>query len=65
LALSLPGGTQGKTVQIRVGFAAAAPLDVWARVIANHLGWFIPSNPTFVVPNMTGDGSMVAANYIC
>ena len=55
---------QGKTVQIRVGFAAAGAFDVWARVIANHLGKFVPGNPTFVVQNMTGGGSMIAANYI-
>ena len=55
---------QGKTVQIRVGFAAGGAFDVWARVIANHLGKFVPGNPTFVVQNMTGGGSMIAANYI-
>jgi tripartite-type tricarboxylate transporter receptor subunit TctC len=55
---------QGKTVQIRVGFAAGGAFDVWARVIANHLGRFVPGNPTFVVQNMTGGGSMIAANYI-
>ncbi len=55
---------QGKTVQIRVGFAAGGAFDVWARVIASHLGRFSPGNPTFVVQNMTGGGSMVAANYV-
>ena len=55
---------QGKTVQIRVGFAAGGAFDIWARVIANHLGKFVPGNPTFVVQNMTGGGSMIAANYI-
>jgi len=55
---------QGKTVQIRVGFAAGGAFDVWARVTANHLGKFVPGNPTFVVQNMTGGGSMIAANYI-
>jgi len=28
------------------------------------LGRFVPGNPTFVVQNMTGGGSMVAANYV-
>lgn len=55
---------QAKTVQIRVGFAAGGAFDVWARLIASHLGRFIPGNPTFVVQNMTGGGSMIAANYI-
>ena len=55
---------QGKTVQIRVGFAAGGAFDVWARVMASHLGRFVPGNPAFVVQNMTGGGSMIAANYV-
>ena len=55
---------QGKTVQIRVGFAPGGAFDLWARVIASHLGRFVPGNPAFVVQNMTGGGSMIAANYI-
>ncbi len=55
---------QGKTVQIRVGFAAGGAFDIWARVMASHLGRFVPGNPAFVVQNMTGGGSMIAANYV-
>jgi tripartite-type tricarboxylate transporter receptor subunit TctC len=33
-------------------------------VIANYLGRYVPGNPTFVVQNMTGGGSMIAANYV-
>jgi len=55
---------QGKTVQIRVGFAAGGAFDVWARVIANYLGKYVPGNPMFVVQNMTGGGLMIAANYV-
>jgi tripartite-type tricarboxylate transporter receptor subunit TctC len=38
---------------------------VWARIIAQYLGKYVAGNPTFVVQNMTGGGSMIAANYIC
>jgi tripartite-type tricarboxylate transporter receptor subunit TctC len=55
---------QGATVTIRVGFTAGGAFDVWARIIAHHLGKYIPGNPTFVVQNMTGGGSMIAANYV-
>jgi len=55
---------QGKTIQIRVGFAAGGAFDVWARLIASHLPKFVPGNPTIVVQNMTGGGSMIAANYV-
>jgi tripartite-type tricarboxylate transporter receptor subunit TctC len=55
---------QGKTITIRVGFTAGGAFDVWARIIAAHMGKYIPGNPTFVVQNMTGGGSMIAANYV-
>jgi tripartite-type tricarboxylate transporter receptor subunit TctC len=55
---------QGATVTIRVGFTAGGAFDVWARIIAHHLGKYVPGNPTFVVQNMTGGGSMIAANYV-
>jgi tripartite-type tricarboxylate transporter receptor subunit TctC len=55
---------QGKTVQIRVGFGAGGAFDVWARLMAQYLGKYVPGNPTFVVQNMTGGGSMIAANYV-
>jgi len=55
---------QGQTVTIRVGFTAGGAFDVWARIIAHHLGKYVPGNPSFVVQNMTGGGSMIAANYV-
>lgn len=55
---------QGKTVTIRVGFSAGGAFDVWARIIAQYISKYIPGNPTFVVQNMTGGGSMIAANYV-
>jgi tripartite-type tricarboxylate transporter receptor subunit TctC len=32
--------------------------------MAQHMGKHIPGNPTFVVQNMTGAGSIIGANYI-
>jgi len=55
---------QGKTVRIIVGFSPGGSYDLWARLIANHMGKYVPGNPIFAVQNMTGGGSMVAANYI-
>ena len=55
---------QGQTVTIRVGFTAGGAFDVWARIIAQYLGKYVAGNPSFVVQNMTGGGSMIAANYI-
>jgi tripartite-type tricarboxylate transporter receptor subunit TctC len=55
---------EGKTVRILVGFSPGGSYDLWARLIAHHMAKHIPGNPTFVVQNMTGGGSMIAANYI-
>ena len=54
----------GKTVRIVVGFSAGGGFDTYARAIARHMGKHIPGNPTFIVENMTGAGSLIAANYV-
>src|SRR6188474_3313576 len=54
---------KGKTVRIIVGGSAGGGYDTYTRTIARHLGKHVPGNPTFVVENMTGAGSLIAANY--
>lgn len=55
---------QGKTVRIVVGFAAGGGFDTYARTISRHIGKHIPGNPTFIVENMPGAGSLIAANHV-
>lgn len=55
---------QGKTIRIIVGLAAGGGYDLYARILARHLGKHIPGNPAVVVENMTGAGSIIAANYL-
>jgi tripartite-type tricarboxylate transporter receptor subunit TctC len=55
---------RGKIVRIVVGFPPGGGADVYARLIARHLGHFIPGNPTLVVNNVPGAGSIIAGNYI-
>jgi tripartite-type tricarboxylate transporter receptor subunit TctC len=54
---------QGKTIRFVVGQAAGGGYDLAARTIGRHMGKHIPGNPTIVVENMTGAGSLIAANY--
>lgn len=54
----------GKTIRIIVGFPAGGGFDTYSRVIARHMGKYIPGNPSFVVDNVTGAGSLVAANTL-
>ena len=55
---------QGKAIRLIVGFAAGGGFDTYSRAIARHLGKHIPGNPSIVVENMTGAGSLIAANHI-
>src|SRR5256885_13549807 len=55
---------EGKTVRLVVGFAPGGGFDTYARVISRHMGRHIPGNPTIVVENMTGAGSLIAANHV-
>jgi tripartite-type tricarboxylate transporter receptor subunit TctC len=55
---------EGKTIRIIVGFPAGSGFDAYSRVIARHIGKYIPGSPTVSVENMTGAGSLIAANHI-
>ena len=55
---------QGKTITFVVGYGAGDGYDVWARLVAANMGKHLPGNPNFIVQNMQGAGSMVAANYV-
>jgi len=54
----------GKTVTVVVGSAPGGLYDLWARLLARTMGRYIPGNPTTLVQNMPGGGSIVAANYL-
>lgn len=54
---------KGKTVRFIVGFAPGGGFDTYTRLIARHIGRFIPGNPTVIVENMEGASSRVAANH--
>ena len=54
---------KGKTIRFIVGAPAGGGYDTYARAIARHIGKHIPGNPSLVVENMDGAGSLIAANY--
>ena len=55
---------EGKNLKIIVGLSAGGGYDLYTRTIARHMGKHIPGNPSVTVENMTGAGSLIAANYI-
>lgn len=55
---------QGKTISITVGFGPGGGYDSNARLLARHMGAFIPGKPGMVVKNMPGAGSLRSVQYI-
>jgi len=61
---SQPSFYEGKTIRMIVGFSPGGSNDLWTRLIAQHIGKYVPGNPEIVVQNVAGGGSMVAANQV-
>ena len=55
---------KGKQVQLIIGYGAGGGYDLTGRMLARHMGNFIPGNPVVIVQNMPGAGSLRAANHI-
>ena len=55
---------QGKQVKVVVGFTTGGFYDRWARLLSRYMPKYIPGNPSFIVQNMPGAGSVVATNYV-
>src|SRR5437660_399849 len=54
----------GKTINLVIGYAPGGGYDLYARTLARHMARRIPGNPTIVVQNMPGAGSIKAANFL-
>src|SRR5215475_3440243 len=61
---SIEGFYRSKVVTVVVGSAVGGGFDTYARLVARHLGRFIPGNPTVIVQNIPGAGSNKAAAYV-
>jgi tripartite-type tricarboxylate transporter receptor subunit TctC len=55
---------RGKTVTIVVGYPPASGYTFYGQILARHLGGHIPGQPSVIVQNMPGAGSIKAANYL-
>ena len=54
----------GKTITIVVGLAPGGGFDRYARLMADHLGKYLPGEPHVIVENMPGGGGLRAAIYV-
>jgi tripartite-type tricarboxylate transporter receptor subunit TctC len=71
IVAAIPAGAQsprgfyeGKTINIVVGFSPGGGYDRYARLLARHLGKYVPGQPSVVVQNMPGAGSLVAVRHL-
>ena len=55
---------KGKTVRVIVGGTAGGGFDVYTRAMTRHIGKHIPGHPIFIVENMTGAATRIAAKYL-
>jgi tripartite-type tricarboxylate transporter receptor subunit TctC len=55
---------KGRQINLVVGYGPGGGYDLAARLLARHIGRFIPGNPSVVVQNMAGAGSLRAANFL-
>jgi len=55
---------KGRQINLVVGYGPGGGYDLAARLLARHIGRFIPGNPSVVVQNMVGAGSLRAANFL-
>jgi tripartite-type tricarboxylate transporter receptor subunit TctC len=55
---------KGKNVDLMIGYSVGGGYDVYARIVARHMGKHIPGNPTIVPKNMEGAGSLRLVNWL-
>ena len=55
---------RGRQIILMVGSSPGGGYDAVARLVARHLGKFVPGNPTIVVQNTPGGGSITMSNRI-
>lgn len=55
---------QGQKISIIIGYGPGGSYDVYGRLAARYLGKHLPGSPVVTPQNMTGAGSLRAADYI-
>ena len=55
---------KGKQIIMILGSAPGGGYDTFARTVAPHLGRHLPGQPTIVIQNMPGAGSLLATNHL-
>jgi len=55
---------RGKSIELDINTSVGGGYDLYARMVARHMGKHIPGNPTILPKNMEGGGGMRLANWL-
>src|SRR5258708_13612232 len=55
---------KGRSVNLIIGYSVGGGYDLYARVLARHLGRHIPENPTILPQNTPGAVSPTPTTYL-
>src|SRR3954452_967777 len=55
---------RGKTIELYINVSVGGGYDLYARMVARHLGKHLPGNPTILPKNMEGGGGMRLAKWL-
>ena len=55
---------KGRSISMINGYSVGGGYDAYARPLAHYIGRHIPGEPSIVPQQMTGAGSLRAANYL-
>src|SRR6266699_705276 len=54
----------GQKITLAIATPSGGGYDLYGRLVARHLGRYLPGNPNIVPQNMPGAGSLIAANWL-
>jgi tripartite-type tricarboxylate transporter receptor subunit TctC len=54
----------GRSLELDISSSVGGGYDAYARMLARHIGRFIPGSPTVVAKNMEGTGGLRLANFL-
>lgn len=55
---------KGRQIDLYIGYSVGGGYDIYARLLARHLGKHLPGKPTVIPKNMEGAGSLRLANWL-
>ena len=55
---------RGKTVNLVIGYTVGGGYDIYGRMLARHIGKYIPGKPLVIAQNMPGAGSLKSMEYL-